>query len=270
MNDALKNMTLKMSKLVKSRTFTGIFDELTQILKENKSLIIIHDRVNVFNLCVSLYGYKKTGDFKLYDQLIYKVFHSVFLRPLDKGIYRECQACDGGGEINCDYCDGSGYVECDDCGGSGEFADEPCGNCDGEGKVNCDECRNGNVTCHNCDGHGDIFYGDVAKYELFSIVSFDEKLKQNCEYNLDTINPIFKDSSLLSNFEFQDKSLIYNIEDEYGIPENPSIELFKDYTYCCYLEDGIPVEIRVHPGADFIFSNDFYLKTSFYYERYED
>ena len=97
-------------------------------------------------------------------------------------IERECETCDGNGnvtcpecdgdgtmpcddcysrsarrstgEVECDQCSGTGKEECDECNGKGKDSDgEDCENCDGDGEITCGECEgNGNVECQNCDG----------------------------------------------------------------------------------------------------------------------
>lgn len=270
MDDALKNMTIKMSRIVQSKTLSGIFEELTDSLIENNSLVIVNDKFNFFNLCISIYGYKKTGSFELYDQLKSKIFNCTLIRPLEHGVSRECPICSGNGEFPCEYCDGNGIMECQDCGGLGEFAEETCGNCDGEGEVTCDECSDGYVRCGECYGHGDVYHHDIGEYKLISIVSFDEKLKQTCEYNLNTNNPIFTNPEKLVSFSFEDKSFIYENISDYGTIVNENMSPNDDYIYCCDVEDGLPsFNLTVNRYTP-PFHNNSFIETDFYYEKYDN
>ena len=79
---------------------------------------------------------------------------------------KDCNVCDGEGEIDCDECAGEVEFECNVCGGSGEIdceecegngqTEEECDTCEGEGETYCDYCEEGYSECNECDGEYEV------------------------------------------------------------------------------------------------------------------
>lgn len=177
----------------------------------------------------------------------------------------DCDYCDGRGEQNCDTCDGEGEVECNVCNGDGEVegedgGTEECDSCEGEGTQSCDDCDSGTVTCNYCsgngsedcdycDGQGTIESDDEMDYEIKLIASWNPNLKNKCELENGTLQPVMK----VSKFE-QSNSIIFLADDSSN--DELSDEVEPDKVYCIeYLGDNMKLDFKYSSRLQFSMVN---------------
>ncbi len=174
---------------------------------------------------------------------------------------KDCDYCDGRGEENCNTCDGDGTVECSECEGEGEIEKEDgeveeCGLCDGSGEETCDDCDgSGQVQCRYCGGDGseDCDYCEAGTitsdtemdYETKLIASWNPKLKNKCELEDGTLNPV------MSSLKLEQSNNIIFLAD-YSDHDELSDEVIKDEVYCLeYLGDNPKLNFKNTTGLLF-------------------
>lgn len=72
---------------------------------------------------------------------------------------RECNTCQGSGQVNCSQCKGKGYIVCSVCTGNGWIK---CSTCNGTGRyyimgeyITCPQCDGLKAKrCYRCNGYG--------------------------------------------------------------------------------------------------------------------
>ena len=220
MEEKLQRIAKKLTGLFsvdEFKTPQQCYDSFGKIYRNQNVYFKYWEPSDIIKLVIYIYSLKNTGDFKLADSILNRLaFASLFLT---QGIphEKECESCDGsggkkcyycGGEgvNNCESCDGLGKKECQDCWGLG-VDDETgvCEECEGSGEVNCEECGgDGEKNCYECDGSGvrDCFdcggdgYVETSelKFTYRTIVTWNNSLKNSCELNAGTMNPVISDS----------------------------------------------------------------------------
>lgn len=163
MNDKLKRLSKNVSELFPNnvRSPQQVFDVFnSEIYKSQQTYFNALGGDSIIKIVLYIFSLKKTGDFKMGDDMISKLsFASVFYTT---GYYTtiECDFCDGRGIEGCGKCDGDGYQDCDGCGGDGngtETYGNTCSTCSGNGTETCDECNgDGELECNECDGDGEF------------------------------------------------------------------------------------------------------------------
>lgn len=217
LKDHFIGMTKKFSTLVKNDDLKFIYEFL--VVKLPKFGLFYNDErdLNLIKLAFSIYLYKKNKDFDFIDEKLSELFVAVIITPTDNEAYFECNNCEATGEIMCEYCDadgqircggcdGKGEVTCPECDGFGEDSDgETCDMCNGNGEVTCPECDGdrtescdncmgrGYERCQSCNGTGEISSDSNKEWLKQIIVSFNTDLKNACELNAETVNPIMNE-----------------------------------------------------------------------------
>jgi hypothetical protein len=218
MNNKLQKLAIKMEGLFPDTIITpqDCYDKFKQIYEQQKDYFINFEPIDIVVLIFYIFSYKKTGDFKIADNLISRIsFASLFITQ--GNIYQttceycngdgdiECEECYGSGEITCSECDGDESERCSECNGKGTIKDsdgddEECTECDGEGKLYCRNCDgngtetcnycggDGRVSCNECDGTGEVDSGEL-EYEYYVICTWDNSIRDACELNAGTMNP---------------------------------------------------------------------------------
>jgi len=126
--------------------------------------------------------------------------------------------------VPCTKCDGEGYESCD--------------NCD-DGNVRCDYCYgNGSEECSECEGGGTIESSFNKDYSIDFIASWNKSLKDKCELEQETKNPV----AGLDKFQRSNKIMILSSEEsdaeiEEGVSDNK--------VYCLeYLGDSAQLKLN--------------------------
>lgn len=216
MNERLKIIATKLSKLFPSTRITNVSDVYTHLrtiaMKQEAYFSTIEPK-DFLHLIFYIYSFLKTNNFDLANQMINNlVFAETFTTDLVDHS-EECSTCDGRGEYTCDMCEGSGNEECSDCDGDGyQLCDEcdgegkvtddegetvECDNCDGKGRFDCDYCDgdgvmtcgecggDGRVNCSECDGDGDIEDG-TTDYTAFFLCTWNKDFQDLLEVRVNT------------------------------------------------------------------------------------
>ena len=113
---------------------------------------------------------------------------------------KECENCNGNGEVDCSECGGDGYVKCEYCNGEGM------------------------EECYECDGKGEIRAYDESKLEKMKFVTYHPQVSSKLEgmeegdlitseeYDILTDS---KYSIFLESFEdYSDDSIFLDVEEE--------------------------------------------------------
>jgi hypothetical protein len=281
-----KKMALKMEGLISDSGRSGIqpiYEEIINVFKSQRDYFSFFKPTELLKIIIYVYSLKLTKKFDLGEKiLISGYFTSIFKLHGDK--YRkscyecsgdgsvDCRECDSTGRQTCSSCEGEGDETCSQCDGSGSVEDdegkqETCDNCDGEGKESCYECSgdgdiscyecggSGYESCNSCDGIGEI-ETDADIYLLLDIFTWNESLKNECELNDNTDNPVMTDD------DFDEKmknSLILHTSEEH---DEFIIELDEYSYYCIYYDndysnlyiDGyqFKLQLREFPQAPFL------------------
>ena len=221
MEEKLQRLATKMVGLFPNKEFSNpqeCFDLFKDIYIIQSDYFRNFKPSNLIKLIFYIYSFKNTGNFKLGESLINKLsFASLFITHGNKQLLT-CHECGGDGEvrcnncktdgkIQCDVCGGDGDLECGYCNGNGNIADDTecpechgsgaqtCDNCEGSGELDCEECSNGYVRCENCDGDGEVETDELI-YEYYSICTWNNFIKTECDINSNTLNPA------LSEYDF--------------------------------------------------------------------
>jgi len=263
MNERIKKIASKIEDTIpKSNTVQEIYYDIIPLLESQKVYFSLLGAENIVKLVFYIYSLKTQNDFILADKLLNQIsFANLFTRNED--FYTtECQRCDGqgshdcshcgrSGTNDCEYCHGNGVVECEYCGGDGTDPhddDEKCNNCRGTGEETCPrcggegeydctnkKCDEGWVECERCEGTGEIETNE-HEYTSYFIATWNTNLKNKCELEEDTLNPVMS----FQRFESMSSQYIIlkSFEDHHiFIPEVKSGEM-----YCNFFDDEPTLE----------------------------
>jgi hypothetical protein len=274
MSDKLKKLAVNLSELTpKSETPQQVYDGLILVMQKQSDYFKYLGPDNIVKLTLYIYSFKTTGKFNVGDTMISSLgFANVFTTEGTEYV-KECESCDGAGELDCEYCDrgeitcercdGTGEVTCEECDGDGrqmgdgEWEDcescdgtgnEKCPDCGGEGYLSCDNCDNGKNECWDCGGHGDVETSQL-KYDAYFVATWNRDINRDFSLNENSQYPA------LSEYEFdrlRDEYIVLTYEDD-GHAE------FQDWVkinevYCTFYSDepklNLTEKMRVDNRAD--------------------
>jgi hypothetical protein len=274
MSDKLKKLAVNLSELTpKSETPQQVYDGLIAVMQKQSDYFKYLGPDNIVKLTLYIYSFKTTGKFNAGDVMISSLgFANVFTTEGTEYV-KECESCDGAGELDCEYCDrgeitcercdGTGEVTCEECDGDGrqmgdgEWEDcescdgtgnEKCPDCGGEGYLSCDNCDNGKNECWDCGGHGDVETSQL-KYDAYFVATWNRDINRDFSLNENSQYPA------LSEYEFdrlRDEYIVLTYEDD-GHAE------FQDWVkinevYCTFYSDepklNLTEKMRVDNRAD--------------------
>ena len=274
MNEKLKKLATKISELIpKSETPQDVYDGLTNVMKGQRDYFSYLGPDNVVKLTLYIYSLKTTGKFNEGDTMISSLGFANLITTEGTEYVKECESCDGGGEVNCDYCD-RGEIQCDECEGTGEVncpecdgdgrqmgdgewedceacngsGNISCEDCSGEGVLQCDNCDNGKNECWDCSGHGEVETSQL-KYDAYLVVTWNRDINRDFSTNENSKYPA------LSEYDFdrlRDEYIVLTYEDD-GHAE------FQDWVktnevYCTFYSDepklNLTEKMRVDNRAD--------------------
>jgi hypothetical protein len=274
MNEKLKKLATKISELIpKSETPQDVYDGLTNVMKGQRDYFSYLGPDNIVKLTLYIYSFKTTGKFNQGDTMISSLGFANLITTEGTEYVKECESCDGGGELDCEYCDrgeiqcgeceGTGEVNCSECDGDGrqmgdgEWEDceacdgsgnMSCEDCGGDGYLQCDNCDNGKNECWDCSGHGEVETNQI-KYDAYLVVTWNRDINRDFSTNENSKYPA------LSEYEFdrlRDEYIVLTYEDD-GHAE------FQDWVrvnevYCTFYSDepklNLTEKMRVDNRAD--------------------
>lgn len=274
MNEKLKKLATKISELIpKSETPQQVYDGLVNVMKGQRDYFKYLGPDNIVKLTLYIYSFKTTGKFNEGDTMISSLGFANLITTEGTEYVKECESCDGGGELDCEYCDrgeiqcdvcdGTGEVNCPECDGDGrqmgdgEWEDceacdgsgnMSCEDCSGDGYLQCDNCDNGKNECWDCSGHGEVETNQI-KYDAYLVVTWNRDINRDFSTNENSKYPA------LSEYEFdrlRDEYIVLTYEDD-GHAE------FQDWVrvnevYCTFYSDepklNLTEKMRVDNRAD--------------------
>jgi len=220
MNTKLQKLAIKLQNLFRLDEFNSpiqAYSRFKHVAEKQSEYFSLFKPSDLIKLIFYIYSYKNTKDFKLAEDYLNKIAFAHLFVTNGEEHFETCDACGGDGQFRCDVCygdrtlecrdcDGEGTVDCDTCDGSGEDEEGlPCAECQGGGTVTCEtcdgrgveECHNcdgeGYHTCQECDGTGEINTGTLV-YDSYSICTWSQILKDKCELESGTFDPIMSES----------------------------------------------------------------------------
>lgn len=234
--EKIQSLAKNLSSLIPSdvNTLTDTYVWLESIQARYSQYFNSISISDYFKLFISIWSYKRTGNFRLAQNILNQMFFVSFMTTEKIAYEVECDECSGNGNVpcyecedgivNCDECDGNGTVDCEDCNGDGWTGDEgdqecescagdgevTCSDCGGDGRTTCGECGgSGNITCGECDGNG-WRESDESTYNVLTYLSWNRDLENLAEIRMNSIEGIDyeefrrlveKDSVLISDDE---------------------------------------------------------------------
>ena len=256
-DDKFQKFAINLSQLLgDTEDIQDIYISCMEVWKKQRDFFKRLDTSKLLKLVIYIHSYRETGNFELAQKILNNLFFAGLFVPSGNQHEETCEDCNGNGDITCDYCNGNGTVDCDECDSSGEVTCSECdgdgvdgagdtcnecdgkglldcGNCAGEGYVDCDECNTtGRETCVTCDGNGEVETDD-ENITTYQICSWDNNLKNWCELQEGTKEPIMS----MEQFEKFDKYIIYleqDDDDHAYFADNPPKE---DMVYCSVFKD---------------------------------
>lgn len=274
MNEKLKKLAVNLSELIsKSETPQEVYNGLIPLMQKQSDYFKYLGPDNVVKLTLYIYSFKTTGKFNQGDIMISSLGFANLITTEGTEYVKECESCDGGGELDCEYCD-RGEIQCDTCEGTGETMCPECdgdgremgdgewedcescngsGNisceeCSGEGVLQCDNCNDGKNECWDCSGEGEVETNQL-KYDAYLVVTWNRDINRDFSLNENSKYPA------LSEYEFdrlRDEYIILTYEDD-GHAE------FQDWVkinevYCTFYSDepklNLTEKMRVDNRAD--------------------
>lgn len=274
MNEKLKKLAVNLSELIsKSETPQEVYNGLIPLMQKQSDYFKYLGPDNVVKLTLYIYSFKTTGKFNEGDTMISSLGFANLITTEGTEYVKECESCDGGGELDCEYCD-RGEIQCDTCEGTGETMCPECdgdgremgdgewedcescngsGNisceeCSGEGVLQCDNCNDGKNECWDCSGEGEVETNQL-KYDAYLVVTWNRDINRDFSLNENSKYPA------LSEYEFdrlRDEYIILTYEDD-GHAE------FQDWVkinevYCTFYSDepklNLTEKMRVDNRAD--------------------
>ena len=274
MNEKLKKLAVNLSELIsKSETPQEVYNELIPVMQKQSDYFKYLGPDNIVKLTLYIYSFKTTGKFNVGDTMISSLGFANLITTEGTEYVKECESCDGGGELDCEYCD-RGEIQCDTCEGTGEIMCPECdgdgremgdgewedceacngsGNisceeCSGEGVLQCDNCNDGKNECWDCSGEGEVETSQL-KYDAYLVVTWNRDINRDFSLNENSKYPA------LSEYEFdrlRDEYIILTYEDD-GHAE------FQDWVkinevYCTFYSDepklNLTEKMRVDNRAD--------------------
>jgi hypothetical protein len=274
MNEKLKKLAVNLSELIsKSETPQEVYNGLIPLMQKQYDYFKYLGPDNVVKLTLYIYSFKTTGKFNEADTMISSLGFANLITTEGTEYVKECESCDGGGELDCEYCDrgeiqcgeceGTGEVNCPECDGDGrqmgdgEWEDceacngsgnMSCEDCSGDGYLQCDNCNNGKNECWDCSGHGEVETNQL-KYDAYLVVTWNRDINRDFSTNENSKYPA------LSEYEFdrlRDEYIVLTYEDD-GHAE------FQDWVktnevYCTFYSDepnlNLTEKMRVDNRAD--------------------
>jgi hypothetical protein len=274
MNEKLKKLAVNLSELIsKSETPQEVYNGLIPLMQKQSDYFKYLGPDNVVKLTLYIYSFKTTGKFNEGDTMISSLGFANLITTEGIDYVKECESCDGGGELDCEYCD-RGEIQCDTCEGTGEIMCPECdgdgremgdgewedceacngsGNisceeCSGEGVLQCDNCNDGKNECWDCSGEGEVETNQL-KYDAYLVVTWNRDINRDFSLNENSKYPA------LSEYEFdrlRDEYIVLTYEDD-GHAE------FQDWVkinevYCTFYSDepklNLTEKMRVDNRAD--------------------
>ena len=274
MNEKLKKLAVNLSELIsKSETPQEVYNELIPVMQKQSDYFKYLGPDNIVKLTLYIYSFKTTGKFNVGDTMISSLGFANLITTEGTEYVKECESCDGGGELDCEYCD-RGEIQCDTCEGTGEIMCPECdgdgremgdgewedceacngsGNisceeCSGEGVLQCDNCNDGKNECWDCSGEGEVETNQL-KYDAYLVVTWNRDINRDFSLNENSKYPA------LSEYEFdrlRDEYIVLTYEDD-GHAE------FQDWVkinevYCTFYSDepklNLTEKMRVDNRAD--------------------
>ena len=274
MNEKLKKLAVNLSELIsKSETPQEVYNGLIPLMQKQSDYFKYLGPDNVVKLTLYIYSFKTTGKFNEGDTMISSLGFANLITTEGTEYVKECESCDGGGELDCEYCD-RGEIQCDTCEGTGEIMCPECdgdgremgdgewedceacngsGNisceeCSGEGVLQCDNCNDGKNECWDCSGEGEVETSQL-KYDAYLVVTWNRDINRDFSLNENSKYPA------LSEYEFdrlRDEYIVLTYEDD-GHAE------FQDWVkinevYCTFYSDepklNLTEKMRVDNRAD--------------------
>jgi len=254
MNERIKRIASKIEGTIpKSNTIQETYYGLIPILDKQKEYFSLLGAENIVKLVFYIYSIKTQNDFILADKLLSQIsFANLFTRVEDyytmdcpkcegQGAH-DCSQCGGSGTLDCENCESSGNVECEVCGGDGTnpsnedcdncngTGEENCPECDGQGEYDCGNCEGGWVECEECEGTGEIETYE-HEYRNYFIATWNINLKNKCELEEDTLNPV------MSFQRFESMSSQYIILNSFEDHDVFMREVKSDEMYCNFFND---------------------------------
>ena len=274
MSDKLKKLAVNLSELTpKSETPQQVYDGLILVMQKQSDYFKYLGPDNIVKLTLYIYSFKTTGKFNVGDTMISSLgFANVFTTEGTEYV-KECESCDGAGELDCEYCDrgeitcercdGTGEVTCEECDGDGrqmgdgEWEDcescdgtgnEKCPDCGGEGYLSCDNCDNGKNECWDCGGHGDVETSQL-KYDAYFVATWNRDINRDFSLNENSQYPA------LSEYEFdrlRDEYIVLTYEDDNHAEFQDWVKI--NEVYCTFYSDepklNLTEKMRVDNRAD--------------------
>jgi len=260
MNEKLKKISKNLEPLLNENdSVNDIYTNLITIAK-NQSDYFKHLGVsNFIKIVIYIYSLRKTGSFSLGDKMIDNLEFAELLTTDNEETVEMCQECDGSGEVPCKNCDSSGQIECDNCNGQGgedcnqcdgdglDNEGDDCANCDGTGMISCEQCDGDGVencpecgahkyyTCPECDGQAEINKPGFVVIDLLLIATWDPIIKNKCEIEERTTNPI------MSVEKFEDNNNYILLNRTYHDAE---INVESSQLYCLDYDDEMDISFR--------------------------
>jgi hypothetical protein len=272
MSDKIKRLAKNITELLtNTETPQETYDSLTFLMKKQRDYFQHMSPENILKLCFYCYSYSQTKSFEMSDDMLNKIGFAVLFYNTGNHHQKECDNCDGDGEIECYSCDGSGSVECNNCDGTGEESCPECGGtgdveedgemvkcpecngdevivcseCGGDTEVTCNSCQGDRrETCQYCEGEGQV-ETDEYLYERSFIVTWNKFIKDRCEYTE-------QDTDItMSEYDFdrlRDEYIKLNNQEE--LPLNFADWIQENEMYCSYYNDNPRMVLNIEMRLD--------------------
>lgn len=237
MDEKVKKLAYKVEGLVKYfGTPQDTYDGLVEVAKKQSDYFRYLGPENFIKLAIYIYSLKETKGLELGEKWINNLaFAELVVTQQDPYIY-DCGDCGGVGEYECNNCDGRGFITCNTCDGDGIEIDDDgddviCDSCDGDGEIICDYCGGKHsIYCDSCNGDGEIKSEDEVLYSRYTIVTWNQEIKNSCELREDENEPAMSEYTFDS---LRGDYLVLFLQDE----EHGPLDIIDNEMYCIYYGD---------------------------------
>lgn len=236
MDEKLKKLAIKVEGLLHTySTPQATYYSIVDLAKSQKDYFTYLGPENLLKLTFYVYSFKKTNGFKLAEKIINNLTFIELIQTDNDKYLNDCPECRGDGVIRCDSCDGIGSFECQECGGDGEIyvgngSNHECENCSGNGEISCQDCNgDGEINCDNCGGIGEIESDDEVFYTIYTVVTWNDNIKNICELRENTNEPIMSEDEFN---ELADTFIILHYFNEHG-----PLNISENEMYCIGMSD---------------------------------
>lgn len=217
-NEKLKSISKKLEPVIPAvDNPSDTFTQFMTLYNQQKEYFSKFQPSDLIKITIYIWSIRETGATDYGDEILENIFFVGFIEPSGEKATKDCDYCDGNGEMTCEYCNdgqvdcdecsGDGQRVCNDCDGTGEVAGEGedmevCDICSGEGEVECDECGgdgsvrcpecggSGRETCHECDGDGYEETDEDIFWDL-QVAFWNKNIMERCELAMNTLEPAF-------------------------------------------------------------------------------